>query len=427
MEEIQELVQDRLRSVSDIDDKRLLRPVLEDVYLSVVDYNMDMYRRLEDRIYHEMPDPLAEFYIYTTLQDTKHVDLTEDFMYPILPSDMEEHKYDLTEMKQKMQKNGKVILASLFLACDQPMFQTMLEKDKSYKGFIHTEKNVYEIAFKLEQSRKYIECIEELYRAFQANHVEWNTVNCPYAYKFVDLVLTGGLTMADGENIKEISFDLAEYEGYKRPNTIPLWNVRALEVVTKSFPNPAKDTINYDHPIDLTEHGIDDGYLLSEHNTDYLYTKRLEKDFVVISGNRDQTKWQLVQIKNECALKKERYNYEVLSNKRNIGFIGRFASIKRMVIRTRAEIARILQFYELSQELSFQDIEVRRLYKKQIQTTNFNSFIDDNIRNDNYKDIAILTFKAHTRDDFLIYDKMSFLVSEIQFLFPEYKFIGELS
>ena len=97
-----------------------------------------------------------------------------------------------------------------------------------------------------------------------------------------------------------------------------------------------------------------------------------------------------------------------------------------MVIRTRAEIARVLQFYELSKELAFYDIEIRKTYKKQPQTVNFNSFIDDNIRNDHYKDKAILTFKSSVRNDFLIYDKMSFLVSEIQFLFPEYKFIGEL-
>ena len=115
-----------------------------------------------------------------------------------------------------------------------------------------------------------------------------------------------------------------------------------------------------------------------------------------------------------------------MSNSKDLGFIGRFASVKNMVIRTRAEIARIIEAYKLNDELFFSEVTVLENYKKQIETINFNSFIDDNIRNDNYKNIMLLTFKTKRPDDFLIYDKMSFLVSEIQFLFPEYKCIGEL-
>lgn len=116
----------------------------------------------------------------------------------------------------------------------------------------------------------------------------------------------------------------------------------------------------------------------------------------------------------------------MLSNKKNLGFIGRFASQKSIIIRTRGEIARLISSYDLRKDLSFYNAELINKYDKQIQTIDFNAFINDDIRDDNSKKILVLQFKADNKDDFLIFDKMSFLVSEIQLLLPEYKCIGEL-
>ena len=57
---------------------------------------------------------------------------------------------------------------------------------------------------------------------------------------------------------------------------------------------------------------------------------------------------------------------------------------------------------------------------------NFNHFIDDQIRLYTLKNILLLQFQPLITDDFLLYDHLSFLVSEIQMLFPEYRCVGEL-
>ena len=97
-----------------------------------------------------------------------------------------------------------------------------------------------------------------------------------------------------------------------------------------------------------------------------------------------------------------------------------------MVIRTKGEIARLLKAYELSKDLIFQNVEVRDKYEKEPATIDYNFFIDDNTRIDSNKRVMILKFKPLDRDNYLVYDKMSFLISEIQILYPEYKCIGEL-
>ena len=76
---MKELIQQRLKHISNLDERRMFRKVLEDVYTHIVDYNMDMYDKLEKRIYNEIDDPLEKFYIYTTILDRKDVDPISEF------------------------------------------------------------------------------------------------------------------------------------------------------------------------------------------------------------------------------------------------------------------------------------------------------------------------------------------------------------
>lgn len=54
-----------------------------------------------------------------------------------------------------------------------------------------------------------------------------------------------------------------------------------------------------------------------------------------------------------------------------------------------------------------------------------NPFISDNVRVEHDKKIMHLGFRKRGTDSFILEDMMSFLVSEIQMYFPEYKCEGE--
>ncbi len=423
---MRDIIQDRLNKINDLNDRRFMKKILYDVFDNVVLYNMDMYKRLEKRIYDEIEDPLNKFYIYTCLEKVENIDPVNDFLHPIIPADLDDTVYDMNEINEKLQNNQEFIVTSIFLKCDNLTFREILKRRRYYKGYVKTNQDVHEIEVSLRECRKYIDEIEKLYRVFQYNKIIWSTLNCPYAYKYVDIILNSSILLKPDEKITEIIIDLAEYEKYKEINAIPLWNIKKIEAEDKSFPMPAKDRINFDHVISLEEFGVQNGYLVGIENVDYIYCKRLEKDLVIVSPNDNQHKWSLLQIEDINNSKQSIYNFELLSNNRNLGFIGRYSNVKSMIIRTKGEIARLVQCYELSKELLFQNAEVRDSYKKIEQTINFNDFIDDNIRVDDGKKILLLKFKPYDRENYLIYDKMSFLISELQILFPEYKCIGEL-
>ncbi len=421
-----DIIQNRLNKVNDLKDRKLLKNILYDVFENIVDYNMDMYDRLEKRIYNEIDDPLNKFYIYTCLDMAQDVDPISEFLHPMIPSDLENVIYNMDEMNERLQKNEEVTLTSVFMKCDNTTFKEILSRKRSYKGFIKTDKDIHEIKVSLRQCQKYIEEIEKLYRIFQYNSITWNTVNCPYAYKFVDIVLNSSLILKPGEKITEISIDLAEYEKYKVVNAVPLWNVKQITVSDKFFPMPAIDRINFDHTLSLTESGIQNGYMVGLDNRNYIYCKRLEQDLVIVSSYDQQHQWDLIQIEDISNSRRKTFAYELMSNKRNLGFIGRYSTVKSIVIRTKGEIARLCQSYEVSKEILFQSVEIKDSYDKSEETVDYNSFIDDNIRIDAFKKIMLIKFKPLDRENFLVQDKMSFIISEMQIVFPEYKCIGEL-
>ncbi len=418
------LIKSRLERISNLDDRRMMKRVLNEVFGEVADYNMRMYEKLEKRIYDEIEDPLDGLYIYSGLINKADADPISGFFHPVIPEDLEDEVFDMTEMSQKISTESGTAVASIFLKCGYPKFNEII--DNTYNGLIKTDKNVYEVKVTLKQSKKYIYEIEKLYHIFQINSLNWNTLNCPYFYRFADVVLNSAVYLGEDERITEITVNLEENEIYKEMNVIPVWNVKRISLQDKSFPIPAKDRINNEHSISVSEIGTQNGYVIDSDNPDFKYMKIYENDLIIVSEIKEQYKWNVIQIENISNKGNESYYYEVLSNSRNLGFIGKFASIKSLVVRTKAEIDRIITSYNIGSNISFVDLEVENEYKKEIQTIDYNEFIDDNIRSDNSRKFLVIKFKAANKNDFLIYDKMSFLVSEIQILFPEYKCVGEL-
>lgn len=421
------IIRNRLNRISDLNERKVLKKIITDVYEEIIDYNMEMYKKLEKRIYDEIDDPLDKFYIYSSVMDISDVDPISDFFHPMIKDDLNE-LLNMKELGEKLRNDEKIPIAQVFLKCNYLILKEILNKNKIYKGYIKTDKNIYDINIILKQSMKYIKEIENLYHIFQLNSTEWNTLNCPYVYKFVDIILNSSVNLKQEEEIKEIIVDLEDYEKYKLINKVPVWNIKKINIQDKTFPMPAEDKINNEHIISLSNTGNQNGYMITLENKEFKYLKRYDSDLVIISSLTEQNIWNLIQIENISNINNNiiNYDYETVSNKKNLDFIGKFTSLKSLVIRTKGEIARLMTSYELKKDLSFYDIELVNTYSEIIQTMDYNDFIDDNIRVDDFKKILIVKFKTNNKEDFLIFDKMSFLVSEIQMLFPEYKCIGEL-
>ena len=114
-----------------------------------------------------------------------------------------------------------------------------------------------------------------------------------------------------------------------------------------------------------------------------------------------------------------------MGNEKEYDFLNRLRSNSEMRIRTEAEIERITgSFPEVTKALEYKDYYITdRELENTINTYDMNSFIIDEFKLKGKKEKLYIYFQI-LKKNYLTEDTVSFIISEIQFYFPEYECIG---
>lgn len=417
----------KLDKITDLDDRKMLKAVLINAFDAIVEHNMNMYETLRTNIYNEIQDPFEKYYIYTTVDSINNIDPISTFYYPMIDEDNLSNEINFENLISSLNSSKETVLTTVFMELDYSTLENLIAEKRYYKCIITTENEIYHTKAYLSKSKKYLNKVEELYRVFQFNEKDWKTVNYGYAHKFVDVIVDEVIDIDIKDKIKEITIDLGEYESYKRLNYIMFWNVKNIKLDDQSFPKPLENTVHYEHSLNIDKGSGDCGYLVNTTHENIKYVKQTEDNVIIANEDDKQGVWDIVKIENiNRNIRKNVVEYEDLSNKQILGFVGRFANEKSLIVRTPGELARIFQSYELSKELSFDRVEIVENYDKEIKTTDLNYFLDNNLRNDPKRNFMVLKFETENREDFLLYEKLSFFISVAGLLFPEYKCVGEI-
>lgn len=414
---MRDVIMEKLSKIEDLRDRKLLKNIMTGAFSNLVDYEDKRYEALKKRVFDEIEDTEKKYDIYITLCKRENYDPVNGVFFPIVESDLEEKKYDMQEICKKMVTNQEIKLFTVFMKCSYEKIKKLLSDNNEYEGEIVTSKGKHKIKIKLTQNKNYIEKEKELYDIFQNNGVKWKTINNPYAGKFFDVIITSAERITADEEILTIDFNLKEFEKYKELEVVPLWNIECLKFKGEGFPVPARDKINFEHEISIKKLGEKNGFLVEDNEEIIKYIIR-RKDILNIVADREKIdEWNLLKI-----VKPEEDKY--LSNKRKDNFINRYAEKHQVAIRTRGEINKIINSFETSNLFKVKKIEIKE--KGLGLTYDMNSFIEDEIRLGADKKVISISFEAKDKKDFIAYDLLSFLISELQRYFPDYSCEGKI-
>lgn len=483
---MKELIMDRLNRMEDLEQRRLLKNVMTGLFMNLVEYQEEKNRELEQRIFAEVEDHEERHDIYASLCSREAVDPIHEFLYPMLPEDMEEERdllTDLTELADKLRSKEEVVLTTIFLECGYSMLRGLEEQERLFQGELATTEGSYPIQVRLRKSQRYMNEVERLYEIFQQNGVPWRTVHHPYIHKFYEVLLVScDAVPQEHETVRELTVLLEEFEPYKRLGMVPLWNIERLQLRNAGFPVPAEDRIHYEHVLSLRKTGTEHGYLVHADKHMVRYIKRMPAELVVVSPNDSSGDWEVLKLTRPKDGLTSMTEYELVSNRRKSSFIGRYAC--KRVIRSKGELLRIANSFEAADDLELEDIQLlegtekverekpigkvggmehaelsrqmeRGDSKRGTQqgesahvsmhvpmdgnkhagecytggccTYSLNDFVSDSIRTDHGRRTLRLTFSKRpgVSDHFILQDTMSFIVSELQMHFPEYRCEGE--
>ncbi|MCT4584561.1 MAG: hypothetical protein N4A54_06520 [Peptostreptococcaceae bacterium] len=421
-------IQKRISEMDNLRDRATLKELLNDILIPLYEHDNFMFETLNKRIFDEIEYEDNDFSIYTTVVSKIDYDPLNYFLHPIINNKTKE---DLnTNIKESLNKD-KIKLDEVFLKLDYLKLNELLRKDISFSGKLITDKNSYDAKFRLEKNKSFKEKIENLYKVFIKNNIRWKTFNTTYLKKILDIYLIDFdiKQINYDEKIIDYQIDFLQYKEFIKVDIVPLWNIENKKLSTTGFPMPCEDKINYEHKIEIIDEDDKESYLLNSIENNIKNIRQTKNGLIIIVEEDQPKEWEVLRLINKKESKLDRYEYEIISNKKDNSFINRLNNYNNSNIKTKAELKRLLNSFELSKNMEFIGLNIANEYDKEIQTYNMNDFIEDEIRECESNRLMILKLKINEENknlEFLKRDKLSFLISEIQMYFPEYKCVGEL-
>ncbi|MED4552281.1 normocyte-binding protein [Lysinibacillus capsici] len=421
---MKELMYERLRKIEDLEQRQLLKDIVSGVFVNLIDYQDEMNRKLEERVFNEIEDVENRFDIYVTLSSKEDVDPIHQCLFPMRPADLETKVIDTAQLLQSLKNKEQAVLCTLFLECDSIQIQQLLVEKRRFNGTLVTTEGQVEIKVSLSRNSDYLQEIDKLYPIFQINGLPWKTINHPYAYKFLDVNLVNCPPLNQDTEIIDMIVDLEEYESKKRLDMVPLWNIERHEVKNVGFPIPAIDKINYEHVLSIRKIGNEHGYLVEADEETVRYVKRSDNELTIVSPQDKSGVWQLIKIAKMEDEKIGKLHYELVSNRRIEHFMHKFASKYTANVKTKGEITRMINSFEAAVSVELVDLDIVDSSSRAGFTHSANPFLTEMIGENSQKKTMLLKFKAKAKKDFIANDILSFLVSEVQRHFFEYKCVG---
>lgn len=424
---MKQLIIDEINQIDSLEERVIFKDLMNQVFLALYEKNQEMYQQLEDKIFHEIAYNRNQFSVITGLMEKKYFDASHHIFAPMLERDLEEVKLNLTEIMETVQDGKPYKVMQVFLECDYLKVKEILHEKNTFAGSIKTEKGEYRAEFELRQNLEYIDQIKHLYELFIQNGVRWHTVNAPYVNKIADVYLTKCEAQLDEKTlIEEVKVEFLE-EGEKiRYDCIPVWNIKREQIDSVGFPDSSDDERYFEHNIALSKFKNECGILV-ESTTANVYGVHKDKDKLTIRTDSDQVKkWDVLLIRNWESRKLDHFSYPVLGNIRKNSFTERLYEQNQVSIKTNAELIRCIESYDLGNYLRFDHYSIVENDNQTEETYSLSPFIVDEIRQPDAKKKLVLYMEAITSGYFINRDILSFLVTEVQILYPEYLCEGRL-
>ncbi len=403
MKHVKELLQSRIEEVDDPIQRVLLRDVLVDVFGELLKYSEERFSGLEEKLDGELCDPSERYYIYTGICRKDGLDETSRCLFRM----------------QEGEKWEEGILGTLFLECDYPTIRQCLQR--MYQAKVETDKGEYVTTVSLRYCSAYLETLERLYHQFLANQKQWHTINCPFLYKMLDIVNIGDVIPEDAA-VQKIEIAFGELSGFVRNDLELIWNIQEDLYKTSVEVEAAGKTSVFAHRILLPD--ADAGYLAVPENEDGFTVIHLDGALSVRTEKEAYKKMKLERI----ARMTEGKDYTALlfpiqSNQRVMRHADRQALCQPCFLWTRGEIERFLSSYEVFEEFEFVDICENP--SAEAERIDMNPFIKTHSFLQKKRKMAVI---LHAKDgaDIFRYEKMFFLVSELQLCTEEYEWTGIL-
>jgi hypothetical protein len=424
---LEKLIKEEINRIHNLEERIIFKDLLNDVFLALYENNQNMYKQLEDKVLNELNDFNEKFVITTGLVEKRYFDKSHHLFAPILDSDIEDKDYSIKNILEILKSKGKSKIMHIFLEMDYLEIKTFLEKDNILTGKVITDTGEYDAKFRAELSLDYVEIIDNLYKTFNKNGIKWNTIPAMYVFKFIDIYMVDcDEKIYVSKEFVEVNIDFNELKDKVKCDMVPLWNVRKINSMGVGFPTPCVDHVNYEHTIKLESTDIETSYLVRNTDVHLQNINRYKENMIITCLSENVQEWNLYQIRYGEYKATDHFSYEAFGNKVKENIMDKLANQSKVVVKTESELIRFINDLGIGDYLKYKGYEISDNKRNANESYSMNPFIDSEIRDMEAKKYFAVRMKTQKEEYFLNRDILSYVVSEVQMILPEYECIGVL-
>lgn len=416
MEQMKELLKQRIASIQDPVQKILLQDVLADVFSELLQYSESSFSSLEEKIDKEIQMPDACYDIYTGVCKKDGLDSASRCLFEAVPGGFHEDSQN-EEGTDSRRETALGYLGTMFLACNYPQVQQCMAGH--YQARVETDLGVFHTTAGLAYSHSYRQTFQWLYRQFGANQRRWHTLNCPFLYKMLDVLDLEGAVPGEAL-VEKIAIDLGEFSDHVINDMVLVWNLSNEEYRVRAKEGAAGSVSYYEHQITLRD--MDSGYL-AVLEKDEPFTVFFSKEGLCIRTQQTaQSALKLLKFNRIDRVKDQTVlQFPLQTNHRNLRHADRQASGQSGMLWTKGEVTRILNQYEPF--LDFELTDICPDLQGAVRGIDMNPFIQTHSL---LKQKKKMTLVLHPKDssDIFQYEKMFFLLAELQLYTEEFEWTG---
>ncbi len=418
---IKEYISKRILEIDSISDRILYKEMANSFMTTLFEIQREESAKLTEKVLLEVSLANDSYNISIGMIEKSKYDGTDTYLFPMIENKVSKNMVE--DINSAIESDTSYLLENIFVKDFYPMLSRLTEKSR-FKGTIKTTEGEYQAVFSVAQDTRYIEKLRELFDAFCNNGIKWNTVILAY------LIRTYAISIESIDAIKikgeyvTFNINFGEYEDKIIRDVIPLWNIKVILEKTNSFPVCIEEGLKYEHAILLDKKQNGSKVIVGNLDTNLYATYISKNQISIITSQRDPKEWILYEVLEN--IKEESYAFPVLSNHKKENLTSNLREKYQGTMSTKAEIIRLIKETPFANEVFLIDMKIGNKIPAGKIVYDMNSIFDNDIKNNTDKKVLTLIFKAKNDTDYLIYDYMSFITTNISEVLREYVVLAEL-
>ena len=413
-----------MEGISDTQDRLLMSELIKKVFLPFEQEMEERFKALEHRLYDEIFLGEQEAVVCEGIYAPGKEKLPDGFYEELEESSQPKDTSQFQNATSEQYEEGEIV-REIFLTCGGEQLIKIWEKPPVLSGAVLYQDKEYPVKLTLQKDIRYEERIRSVWNVIDSNGCRMHTPNLPYSNRMAVISIHGlpqeiKLPREDSE----LLIDYAQYQEVIKEDVRPFWNIEWRKGKTFGFPLPCGDEVHYEHKIRIPKDEVQDAFYLIWDEQGGSIIRRGKDEICVSVGDEDSRVFWLLRIRAVGTEIESFGAQEIASAKLADSFSKRFESLCGKIPETTSELQRLIAAIDQTHRFILESVEFD--VAAQGDTYDMNQFRRQNTTRVETRMPVVLTFRYQGRRDYLVIDRLSYIVSCIQEYYKDYNCIGKL-